>query len=339
MTEVVKVIDNWSFRSAGSETDWLPAQVPGCVHTDLLRNGVIDSPFYGTNEGKLQWIDKEDWEYRAFFDVDEAMVHHDRVELLFRGLDTYADVSLNGTNILTADNMFRCWQVDVKPLLKIKGNLLRVYFRSPIARGLAKLEEQGYPLPATNDLSEIGGLGDRKVSVFTRKAPYHYGWDWGPRFVTSGIWRDVLLRGWSECRIEDVFVDQLEVSVEEARLRAVVEVEVVEAFAGELRLTGDGVELRRHVQLRDGMHQVALEFGLDRPRLWWCRGLGCQSLYTFTAALCRDSHCVAERSVKTGLRQLRLVQEADHRGTSFYFQLNGRAVFAKGANHILDSCT
>ncbi len=180
------ILKNWTFKACG-ETEWLPANVPGCVHTDLLRNGKIQDPFYGTNEHNLQWIDKKDWEYETYIELDNASMKEDVRELVFEGLDTYADVYVNECHALSADNMFRTWRVDVSSLLRAGRNCIRIRFRSPISEDLPKLDRLGYALPAPNDQSELGGLGEKKISVFARKAPYHYGWDWGPRFVTSGI--------------------------------------------------------------------------------------------------------------------------------------------------------
>ncbi|EPZ42143.1 beta-mannosidase [Alicyclobacillus acidoterrestris] len=333
MGENRSTIGNWQFKAA-DESDWLPAQVPGCVHTDLLRNGRIPDPFYGTNEGDLQWIDKKDWEYTSQFDVSEDVLANTHVEIVFAGLDTYADVYLNNQLILSADNMFRTWRADVKALLKAKSNVLKVHFRSPIQEDLPKLEKLGYALPATNDQSERGGLGDKRLSVFARKAPYHYGWDWGPRFVTSGIWRDVWLEAWSEARITDFFIQQNEVQRTRAKLTAVITVEVDEDFAGSVQIRTDGVDVSEAVELRAGINQVEVDVVLENPALWWSRGLGEQALYTFTATLLRGGHEVAHKSTRTGLRSLRLVREKDADGTSFYFELNGVPVFAKGANHI-----
>ena len=192
----------WKFRQA-NRNEWHPATVPGVVHTDLLDNGLIEDPYYRLNERSLQWIDKEDWIYEVSFDAGTLTRGYEHVRLEFLGLDTYADVFLNETRILTADNMFRRWAAEVKPLLKERGNVLRVYFHSPINKALPQYESLPYRYEAWNDQADNGGLDGKKLSPFTRKAGYHYGWDWGPRLVTSGIWRPVKLQGWNELRLED----------------------------------------------------------------------------------------------------------------------------------------
>ncbi|GGI99038.1 beta-mannosidase [Alicyclobacillus cellulosilyticus] len=333
MATTKAVLTEWRFRGEG-ETGWLPAKVPGCVHTDLLRNGRIPDPFYGTNERRLQWIDKQDWEYETTFDVPPDVRGMAHKELVFAGLDTYADVYLNGELVLRADNMFCTWRLDVTHLLQETGNHLRVYFHSPVKVDLPKLNRLGYGLPAVNDQSELGGLGDKRISVFARKAPYHYGWDWGPRFVTSGIWRDVWLEGWADCRITDLFIEQRDVTAERAQLTAWVEVEADRAIAADVTVSTDGACAAVKAQLAPGVNRVRVDIVMDQPRLWWCNGLGEPYLYTFHAKVATDGRVLAERSVRTGLRRLRLVQEPDEHGTSFYFELNGVPVFARGANHI-----
>jgi beta-mannosidase len=327
------ITDNWKFRAAG-ESEWLTAQVPGSVHTDLLRNKLIPDPFYGTNEKDVQWVDKQDWEYITTFNVTETLLHETNIELVFDGLDTYADVWLNEQPILSADNMFRWWRVNVMPLLKQGDNILQIRFRSPIMEDLPKLEKLGYQLPATNDQSEVGGLGDNKVSIFARKAPYHYGWDWGPRFVTSGIWKEVRLEAWSNLRAVDLYIRQNEVTSEAAKLTAMIEVEADVAWEGKLLFsTGDAI-FQKRIHLQTGSQTIELDIEITSPKLWWSRGLGEQTQYEFAAEFVERGSIVARKTVKTGLRSIKLVRNKDEYGTSFYFELNGVAVFAKGANHI-----
>ncbi|GGN92164.1 beta-mannosidase [Saccharibacillus kuerlensis] len=333
MNEIKWELNEWTFRAAG-EKEWLPAVVPGCVHSDLYRNGKISDPYYGTNEHDLQWIDKRDWEYESVFTVPDELLHQDNLSLVFDGLDTYADVELNGQRILSADNMFRTWSLPAKTYLQSGENRLSLTFRSPINEDLPKLEKLGYGLPAANDQSELGGLGDKRVSVFARKAPYHYGWDWGPRFVTSGIWRAVRLEGWTGLRITDLFIRQNEVTSSKAKLTAQVTIESDRDFEGRLRIATEGLIFERTENIRLGENTLRFEFELDDPKLWWSRGLGEAYLYTFAAAILEGDSVSAEKSVKTGLRSVKLKRERDKAGASFYIELNGVPVFAKGANHI-----
>ncbi len=333
LNEIKRDLQEWTFRAAG-ETQWLPAVVPGCVHSDLYKNGKILDPYYGTNEHDLQWIDKRDWEYESIFEVSSELLGQEHIDLAFDGLDTYADVRLNGEIILSADNMFRTWNVPVKNRLKSGENRLHITFRSPINEDLPKLAELGYALPAANDQSELGGLGDKRVSVFARKAPYHYGWDWGPRFVTSGIWRAIRLEAWSGLRITDLFIRQHEVNKAQAKLTATVTVESDREFEGRLRIAAEGLSFERTEQIRLGENVLRFEIEIDEPKLWWSRGLGEAYLYDFAAEILEGESVCAAKNVKTGLRSVKLKREKDGAGASFYIELNGVPVFAKGANHI-----
>ena len=326
-------LSNWTFKAC-DEQEWLPAQVPGCIHTDLLRNGKIPDPFYGTNEHDLQWIDKKDWEYETSFEVSDELMSESHQELVFDGLDTYADVYVNGKVVLSADNMFRSWRIDLKDRLVSGSNQIRIVFRSPIQEDLPKLAKLGYALPATNDQSEVGELGEKKVSIFARKAPYHYGWDWGPRFVTSGIWRECRIEAWSEAVIRDLFIRQEEVTASTARLTVVVTAHADDLIDGKLIVTAAGQQWESEVQLVPGRNNVELALDIKEPKLWWCRGLGDPNLYEFHTAFKIEQRTVAQASVRTGLRSVQLVRKSDQAGTSFYIELNGTPVFAKGANHI-----
>lgn len=326
-------LNSWKFKAC-DELKWYPARVPGNVHTDLLHNGLIPDPFFGTNEHDLQWIDKKEWEYETIISLPSNWQEQESVELSFDGLDTYADVYVNGTLVLSADNMFRAWSVPVKDVLQVGDNTIKIKFRSPINEDLPKLEALGYALPATNDQSELGGLGERRVSIFARKAPYHYGWDWGPRFVTSGIWREARLEAWSGPRVTDLYIRQDEVSAEVARLTAVVEVDAASEWQGQLQIGSEEMTWKQEIALASGINTIEVELEISKPRLWWCNGLGSPERYTFKASLEKDGKEAASHSVTTGLRSIKLVREKDEAGVSFRFELNGVSVFAKGANHI-----
>ncbi len=327
----------WQFKQADTN-NWMKARVPGTVHEDLLTNGKIEEPFYRLNEHKQQWIDKKDWEYRKEFKVSDELLQSDHLELCFEGLDTYADVYLNDSLVLQADNMFRSWKAEVKNLIKVGKNELRIYFHSPINKGLKLLEENGYALPAVNDQSENGELGDKKVSPFIRKAPFHFGWDWGPRLVTSGIWRPAYLLGWSETKINDVFVDQKEITEDYAKLDFVTTIQSDKQQTVNIQVTnkatGDTLLIATNRQINPGVNKLELFTGFAKPYLWWPNGLGTPYMYTFQVDVLNNSKVLASTRVKTGLRNIRVVRKPDEKGESFYFEVNGVPVFAKGANYI-----
>ena len=330
-----EINDNWSFRQVG-EDEWLPAKVPGTVHTDLMENGKIEDPFYRLNEHDVQWIDKADWEYKTTFETDESVLRYDRVQLDFMGLDTYADVFVNGTQVLQTDNMFREWKADVKEVVKKGPNELRIVFHSPIKEGIKKYDSQGFEIPVSdNDLAKIGQVEDnKKVSIYTRKAGYHFGWDWGPRLVTSGIWRPVYLNAWDKACIENLQIVQHEVSDEKATFTAVFEIEAEKRSKATLSVLNNGTILASEkVQLEEGLNKYPVDFEIQNPQLWWANGLGEAHLYNITGELKTGQRTFSEET-RIGIRTLELVREKDEQGTSFYFKLNGHPVFMKGANII-----
>ncbi|HEX3903179.1 MAG TPA: glycoside hydrolase family 2 protein [Polyangia bacterium] len=324
----------WTFRRVTAEKapaePWLPATVPGCVHTDLFAAGKIGDPFFRLNEKDQQWIENASWDYRASFKVDAATLAHDRVELALAGLDTHAELFVNGVSVLAADNMFRVWRVDVKPQLKIGDNELVVRFRSPIEAVQASYDHLGYRLPAAND------QGKEMVSMWSRKAPYHYGWDWGPRFVTSGIWRPIALESWSAARLDDVqvFQDKLDANAADLTLK----VRVVAARAGKARVTvtadGKATIAQAEVNLELGNNEITLRARIDRPELWWPNGLGAQRRYALETTLAGYGAVLGARTTRIGLRTLEVVHERDKLGKSFFIKVNGAPVFMKGANWI-----
>ena len=328
--------DNWSFKQADKE-NWLGATVPGCVHTDLLDNGEIEDPFYRLNEHDLQWIDKADWEYRTTFNAGSDITGKENIELHFTGLDTYADVYLNDEKILTADNMFREWTVNIKDKIAAGKNTLRIVFKSPIRIGLEKYDALDYVIPVSgNDLAEIGQVeGNKKVSVHTRKAQYHFGWDWGPRFVTSGIWKPVILRAFDKAAIRNVRIEQMELNDDVAELLAHLEIE----SSGETPITAvcfiNGEEaFSRQTDLDEGINNVVLPLTIKKPQRWWPNGLGEQTLYDLEFKILEDNNLLSEKDERIGLRTVEVVREPDDVGVSFYFKVNGHPVFMKGANYI-----
>lgn len=336
-TAVKNLHEGWKFRQARL-ADWYPATVPGVVHTDLLQNKIIEDPFFRLNERGLQWIDKEDWVYETCFTLAADMMRKENMELVFEGLDTYADVYLNDECILKADNMFRRWSIPVRQYIREENNILKVYFHSPVKIDVPKWDALPYQYPASNDQSENGGLFNKKISIFARKAGYHYGWDWGPRLVTSGIWRPVYIRAWSDSRINDVFIEQKEVGAGRAVIAGHVELDADKDMDGVLVTITDEATGRvlgeRQADLKRGTNRVTVDFVLHKPKLWWSNGLGEPFLYRFRTDIIAGGELLDSKTERVGIRSLKVVHQPDKDGHTFYIELNGRPVFAKGANYI-----
>lgn len=336
-TAVKNLHEGWKFRQARL-TNWYPATVPGVVHTDLLQNKIIEDPFFRLNERGLQWIDKEDWVYETCFTLAADMMRKENMELVFEGLDTYADVYLNDECILKANNMFRRWSIPVRQYIREENNILKVYFHSPVKIDVPKWGALPYQYPASNDQSENGGLFNKKISIFARKAGYHYGWDWGPRLVTSGIWRPVYIRAWSDLRINDVFIEQKEVGAGRAVIAGHVELDADKDMDGVLVTITDEATGRVlgewQADLKRGTNRVTVDFVLHKPKLWWSNGLGEPFLYRFRTDIIAGGELLDSKTERVGIRSLKVVHQPDKDGHTFYIELNGRPVFAKGANYI-----
>ena len=336
-TAVKNLHEGWKFRQARL-TNWYPATVPGVVHTDLLQNKIIEDPFFRLNERGLQWIDKEDWVYETCFTLAADMMRKENMELVFEGLDTYADVYLNDECILKANNMFRRWSIPVRQYIREENNILKVYFHSPVKIDVPKWDALPYQYPASNDQSENGGLFNKKISIFARKAGYHYGWDWGPRLVTSGIWRPVYIRAWSDLRINDVFIEQKEVGAGRAVIAGHVELDADKDMNGVLVTITDEVTGRVlgewQADLKRGTNRVTVDFVLHKPKLWWSNGLGEPFLYRFRTDIIAGGELLDSKTERVGIRSLKVVHQPDKDGHTFYIELNGHPVFAKGANYI-----
>ena len=318
----------WKFRdtSAAKSSAWLPAAVPGCVHTDLIAAGKIPDPFYGTNELDLQWIEERDWEYRAEFTVPAALLREERVELCADGLDTVATVTLNGKKIAATENMFIAHRWDVKRLLRAGRNEIVVRFRSAMDY-IRNTRTHFTPPCEFND--PVGNC------VRIRKQQCQFGWDWGPRFVTAGIWRDIRLEAGPVARLAHVHVAQHHGVGGKVSLTLSPEFDGPIGNVTNLVTLSLGDEAVFAAEFPAGADAAARTFVVPEPRLWWPAGQGEQPLYDLVVssrdASGRDLGVIRKR---IGLRTIVLDRQPDQWGESFRFVVNGRPVFIKGANWI-----
>jgi beta-mannosidase len=316
--QILPLHEGWML-SGGPVSTPIPATVPGVVHTDLLAVGIIPHPWKGTHEEDVQWVDTVTWVYEKQFEWENGRYPH--VDLVMEGLDTYADVYLNDSLILQADNMFRTWRVEVLPHLRQGTNHLKLVFRPVVPTALPLRDALPYRLPASSESVEV------KVSPFVRKAPYHFGWDWGPRLLTSGIWKDIYLDMAGSIRLLPTRVETVSISAEEALIRLHLAWEGTSASPLEVEVFGT-----RHA-LSSG-NSLVVEHRIAQPRLWWPNGWGEAHLYGEKLILKESGRSIDSQELKFGLRTVELVQEQDSIGTSFYFRINGLPLFAKGANYI-----
>jgi len=315
----------WELRRADDATS-IPAQVPGCVHLDLLRAGNIPDPFYRDNELRLLWIGETDWVYTRLFTVSPDFMAHEHVLLVCHGLDTLATITVNGVEVGRTDNMFRRWEFDVKAHLRIGENTLTIRFNAPMPFLRAQEAEKGV-LPAwTGDIRLNSG-------GWLRKEPCNFGWDWGPKAVTSGIWRDIDLIAF-DTRLADIRIQQDHRPEGTVNLSIQVTVEGSDAVALRIEVTQAGKAVAAQQQPLSGDRQE-MQIEIDHPRLWWVNGMGEQPLYdVLVQVIGANGSILDEATRRIGLRTLTLERHADEWGESFYFAINGVPFFAKGANWI-----
>jgi beta-mannosidase len=318
----------WELRQAGS-SEAIPAKVPGCVHLDLLANAKLPDPFYRDNEKDMLWIGECDWIYRRTFEIAPEFLKHKHLRLRCLGLDTLATVRINGKEISKTDNMFRTYEWDVKRILKAGENEIEIAFAAPLPYQRRMDFEKG---------AMVGWVEPMRVTTggWIRKEPCNFGWDWGPKLPTSGIWRDIELVAFDTARIADMSIRQthydgkvdLRVSVKvEPRqvepITAVVSISMAENTIFDMkRVTFDG-------------DSATVTMTINNPKLWWPNGMGEQPLYEVLVGLFdKQLNQLDYDSRRIGLRTLSLERHPDEWGESFYFACNGVPFFAKGANWI-----
>ena len=326
----------WRMRQAG-ETSWFPAGVPGTVYTDLLQNGMMEDPFWKDNEDKALALMERDYEYETVFQCGEIMKSN-KIWLRFEGLDTIADVYVNQEFVGHAENMHRIWEFDVTDVLREGNNVLRVYFHSPLEYIRDAYEKQ--PTRGSEDAME--GF------VHIRKAHCMFGWDWGAHLPDAGIFRPVYLLGLDEGRIDSVRIHQVheegKVSLELSVTRnpaedLSAELPVASAASKEgVEAENSGFTYQVRVTAPDGTVVTAADspktVAIDNPQLWWPNGVGQQPLYEVSVTLYKDGKQVDVWTRKIGLRTMTMHVEPDEWGSCFAHQVNGKDIFAMGADYI-----
>lgn len=333
-SEIITLNDGWQFSQTDKD-EWREAEVPGSIQRDLIRYKVLPDPYFGTNENEVQWPEKLNWDFKKTFTLTASQLKKDDAILFFEGLDTYADVFLNGSKILNSQNMFVGHKVQVKNLLREGENNLYIRFYSPIAYMMPVYLTNGFNYPADNDHSEI------RMSVFSRKAPYHFGWDWGIRIVQMGIWKPVTLSLYDKARVDSYYVKQESIIQQSAKIDNQVEVYSLSEEPVKAKVSIDyGIgaansqTVESAITLNKGLNNVSIPLEITNPELWMPVGWGKPNLYNFKVSVIIDNKVIVEKIERVGLRSVELVQEPDEHGKSFYFKVNGTPLFAKGTNYI-----
>ncbi|MCC3216932.1 glycoside hydrolase family 2 protein [Chryseobacterium sp. X308] len=308
--------ENWQFKNS-KDSNWFPAKVPGTVHLDLMDNKIIPDPFKDENEKKVQWVENEDWDYQTSFTISPHELKNENTDLVFNGLDTFSEIYLNGQLLKKTDNMFRKWNIPVKQYLKPGHNTLQIKFTSAVNTGKELAKKVPFTMPES-------------PRSFVRKAQYQFGWDWGPRLVTAGIWKDVQLEFWNNAKIITVKDIQKRVSGTSDNLR--FEVEIYAQNDGDYTL--DLNKIHQKISLKKGINKISVPYETSGMKLWQPNGRGEAHLYDFEVKLYKDQKNIDTKNIRIGLRTIELIQEKDEKGKSFYFKVNGQPLYIKGTNWI-----
>ena len=300
----------------------MQVDVPSVIQADMYEDGLIPHPYKSNVESQLLWIPQHEWTYTLDFEAEDYILREDVVELVFEGLDTYADVWFNGEKIIHADNMFRTYSCDVKDLIK-ENNTIKVKF---------------YPFDKERDsLIETYPLRFPEKYAVMRKAAYQNGWDWAPRYMNMGIWQPVYLKAWTRSTICSASVITKEIHDGKADLFFETRIDADVEHNISLRLYQENEKiLDQNIELKKGTNYYSFPFEVLNPELWYPNELGEQNFYSFSLQMVDNDKekIIEERNITMGIRTVEMVEEPDSIGTAFYFKVNGIPLYMKGANYI-----
>ncbi len=320
------VLDRWYLKLGNQHSSRVPetikkrvnieAEVPGTIHTDLLKNQLIDDPFYADNENKLSWISESDWIYETTFDNKIE----GPVKLVFEGIDTISEIFLNGQFLGKTENMFIKYEYDVTGILKERNNILKVYLYSPKKYSYDEEKKYGKLQVALNS-----------SRVYIRKAQYSFGWDWGPSFPTSGLWRKVYLKAFDYELINEFYFQTLNLTEKKAE----VEIKFKSFYNlpdSVLRMSIEDYVNEKYINIKKGVNKIFLE--IKNPKLWMPNGYGYPNLYHLEILLQSKKGNINNLFVrKVGIRKIEVRLREKGKNT-FKFIVNGKEIFAKGVNWI-----
>jgi len=306
------------------DVDWMAAAVPGDVHSTLLAHGAIADPYYSTNDQLCRWVEQKIWVYRTMFDAPDDCGGNARVFLRFAGLDTLAEVFVNGVSVAVSNNMFVPLEVELRGILKERGNTIVVRFDSAVEYAKDK------------DVSRFWSKVNYE-RIWLRKCASNFSWDWGPRLVTAGIWKVVSLQVVRAARIDHLVFRTLSIGQDEAEVEALAEVSSFDAdtpLTAAFVLRGPGEPLFAEAKVSEG--RAVVRFRVSGPQLWWTFDHGTPYLYALEARLRNEADgCVIDKAEEqVGIRTIEVKQRAENGEPRFTFVLNGRELYAKGANWI-----
>lgn len=303
------------------DTTAYQAELPGTVQATLIEAGALPHHFIGSNEDSVQWVSDNNWLYTTTFYVDSTQLsRHTHYELTLEGIDTFSEVYINGALVESTDNLFRKYTIRVTKHLRAGENRLVLRLLSPTRKAHAMYLSNGFMYPADNDRAKI------KYSPFVRTAPYHYGWDWGPRMISIGVMHPITLSPIPDSKLEDIYIrSEIEWAENGSAKEATI---LVHSNVSEPHTLKVIDPLGRKIEVgKDGT------FVVKEPMLWQPNGWGEQHLYQLIREVEIEGYTVCD-TTQFGIREIRLDLSKDSIGQAFSFVVNNRPFYAKGANYL-----
>ncbi|MCK5852128.1 hypothetical protein KAH27_03775, partial [bacterium] len=316
---------------------WIDANVPGEIHLDLMRAGLLDEPLFSLNAKKSRWPEKCSWWFVKSFDVTESVLSHERQQLIFNGLDLYAQVFLNGMFLGEVKNAFVPHTFDVKHKLKKRGNSIVVRLTS----GAELLPKSLRPKYTVNKKPYSGRMNFPGISHL-RKPQFSYGWDWVDALPNIGIWRDVCLEAHSGITLHDVRLDT-QINKKNVFLNADIIIENIHPWSernGKMELiikppSGKKIICEQNFKAQIGRSSLKCKLKIPNPQLWWPNGMGDQPLYQVSVRIIFNKKVCDARKMNIGLRTVKIDRSINSTNAErFCIQVNGQDVFCKGGNWI-----
>ncbi len=323
MEEKLNLNGKWQFKEKDAD-EWENGCVPGSVQQDLVKLGKMPDPYYRMNEAEFSKLEGKEWIYKREFNFNKNG-GYDSAKLVFEGIDTIAEIYFNGKYIGKAQDMFVPKVFDVTDAIKEGKNTIEVYFES-IVKHIGALQKDS-PSNLTSSM-EIG-------RPYIRKAQYSFGWDWGPRILQVGLWRDVYISLAKDAEIENPYVYTKEIRDNKAYINVSADVDLYKDINVESKITvsyGNKIRAVKTADVDKGKIDTSIE--IDNPDLWYPNGYGMQPIYSVDIELYSEDKLIDKRNVKTGIRDVKLIRKKDTEGESFIFEINGIKIFAKGADWI-----
>ncbi len=307
--------DWWKYRHLNAEK-WKRTPIPHNLVYSLQNDTLVKKIYFGKSVQKNKWIEDSLWEFQTVFYLNNSSAKKEKINLIFEGLDTHAEVYLNDSILFYADNMFKKWKIDCKDRLDVGKNMIYIKFYPPKIKQKEIQEKNSYILPYEGQTA-------------IRKAMFHFGTDFGFRYVESGIWKKVYIEAWNNAKIENVEYITKKLLDSTAYISAIFEIEATKEQKAEVAvIVNDSIFHNTKVDLQIGKNKYEVNFEIKNYKLWWTHDLGEPHLYKFTSRL-----LVANREEKSSINYGIRTIELNKTDNGFDLSLNGKKIWIRGATY------